>query len=144
MPFKIATLITIHMPIIEHFSIFFSIFNQIDQFLCHWMPKLGAYKCSLCVKSKRATNKTHQKRMSILCFKNLEKNNFISMLGRYQKKCENQIGFQTGSQFETLRVSHWVMPFVKPDCKVLCNVRTKPLKLWSNVYLYWIKTLTWY
>jgi hypothetical protein len=24
------------------------------------------------------------------------------MLGRYQKKCENQIGFQTGSQFETL------------------------------------------
>jgi hypothetical protein len=50
------------------FLVFFSIFNQIDQFLCHWMPKLRAYKCSLCVKSKGTTNKTHWKRMNDTMF----------------------------------------------------------------------------
>jgi hypothetical protein len=50
------------------------------------------------------------------------------MLGEYEKKCENRIGFQAGSQFESRRVSHGIMPFMKFDYKVLCNVRTRPLK----------------
>jgi hypothetical protein len=48
---------------------------------------------------------------------------FFLVLGGYQKKCENQTRFQVGSQFETLKVSDWVMPFMKLDCRVLYNVR---------------------
>jgi hypothetical protein len=49
------------------------------------------------------------------------------MLGGYEKKCENQIWFQADFLFESLRVSHWMMPFMKPHYKVLYIVRT----LWN-------------
>jgi hypothetical protein len=65
-------------------------------------------------------------------------------VGRISKKCENKTRFQANSQFETFRVSHLAMPFMKPDCKVLCNVRTKTLKPSSNVNLYFIETVTGY
>ncbi len=54
-------------------------------------------------------------------------------VGNYQcwagiKKCENWTGFQTGSQFETLTVSHWMMFFMKPSYRVYCNMIIGPLK----------------
>jgi hypothetical protein len=64
-------------------------------------------------------------------------------MGGYQKTWELD-RFQAGSQFETLRVSHWAMLFMKSGRKVLFNVRTGPLKLGSNVYLYFIETLIGY
>jgi hypothetical protein len=66
------------------------------------------------------------------------------MLGKYKKKCEKWTRFQVGYQFESFKVSHWVMPFMKPGHKVLYNVKTKHMKPWSNVYLNYIETLTWY
>jgi hypothetical protein len=56
---KVKPPITKHIPIIEHFSIFLSLFNQIEHFLCHWMCKLKGYKCSLSTKGKGATQITH-------------------------------------------------------------------------------------
>ncbi len=50
------------------------------------------------------------------------------MLGGYEKRSENRIRFQFGSQFESLRVSRCVMPFMKPGCMVSYNVGTGPLK----------------
>jgi hypothetical protein len=47
-----------HVPIIKHFSIFFSFINQIRQFLCPWMHKLESYTCLLSVINKGATQKT--------------------------------------------------------------------------------------
>jgi hypothetical protein len=35
-----------------------------------------------------------------------------------------------------------MMPFMKPDYKVLYNVKMKPLKPWLNVYLNFIEPLT--
>jgi hypothetical protein len=52
--------ITKHIPIIEHFEIFYSLVNQIKQFLCHWMLKLKGFKCSLSVRSKGATQRTQE------------------------------------------------------------------------------------
>ncbi len=52
----------------------------------------------------------------------------FSMLGKYKEKCENRKRFQGGFQFESFRVSHWVMPFKKSNSKVLYNVRTRTLK----------------
>jgi hypothetical protein len=37
----------------------------------------------------------------------------IPMLGRYQKKGENHLGFQVKSHLENLKVSLRVMPFLK-------------------------------
>jgi hypothetical protein len=39
---------------------------------------------------------------------------------------------------------HWVIPFMKPGCRVSCNVRTGPLKPWSNMYFNFIETLAGY
>jgi hypothetical protein len=50
------------------------------------------------------------------------------MLGSYQKQCENHTWFQAGFQFENLKVSHYVMPLMKLDYKVLSNAKTEPLK----------------
>jgi hypothetical protein len=44
-----------HVPITKHFSIFFSFFNQIEQFLCHWISKLKGQKCSYSVTNKKTT-----------------------------------------------------------------------------------------
>jgi hypothetical protein len=52
--------ITKHIPIIEHFSIFYSFLNQIKQSLCHWTLKLKDYKCSWSVRSKGATQRTQE------------------------------------------------------------------------------------
>jgi len=41
---SVESFITKHVPIIEHFAIFFSFLNQIKQILCHWMCKLEDYK----------------------------------------------------------------------------------------------------
>jgi hypothetical protein len=49
-----------HVPITKHFSKFSSFLNQIEQFLCHWINKLKGHKCSLRVKSKKITQKTHE------------------------------------------------------------------------------------
>jgi hypothetical protein len=57
---------------------------------------------------------------------------------------EKWTGFQAGSQFESLKASHWVMPFKKPNCRVSYNVRTGPLKAWSNLYFNFIETLAGY
>ncbi len=58
---------------------------------------------------------------------------YFSVLGRYPKICENSPGFQADSQFEYIRVSCWVIPFMKPW--VLSKVRTGHLKLWYNIYI---------
>jgi hypothetical protein len=63
------------------------------------------------------------------------------MLGEYEEKCENWTRFQADSQFESFMVSHWVMFFMKPGCKVSYNVKTGPLKLGSNMYFNFIKSL---
>jgi hypothetical protein len=68
----------------------------------------------------------------------------ITGVGRVWEKSENWTGFQISSQFESLRVSHWVMPFMKPSCIVSYNVRTGPLKPWSNMYFNFIETLARY
>jgi hypothetical protein len=68
----------------------------------------------------------------------------ITSVGRVWEKSENRTGFQIGSHFESLRVSHWVMPFMKPGCRVSYNVRTGSLKPWSNMYFNFIETLAGY
>jgi hypothetical protein len=55
--------------IIEHFSIFFSFINQIDQFLCHWTCKLQGYKV-------KEQPRKHKKRMSDSLFLFFWKNNW--------------------------------------------------------------------
>jgi len=48
MDIKVKLIINELLPIIEHFFfLFFSFFNQIEQFLCDWVHKLEGYKCSL-------------------------------------------------------------------------------------------------
>lgn len=47
-----------HILMIENFSIFFSFFNQIDQFLCHRTCKLEGYKCSLVKEQHKKHKKT--------------------------------------------------------------------------------------
>jgi hypothetical protein len=54
----VKSLITEHVPIIKHFTIFFSFLNQIEQILFHWTRKMEGNKCSLIVRSKEATQKT--------------------------------------------------------------------------------------
>jgi hypothetical protein len=39
---------------------------------------------------------------------------------------------------------HWVIPFMKPGCRVSYNVRTGPLKPWWNTYFNFIETLAGY
>jgi hypothetical protein len=44
------------------------------------------------------------------------------------KKCENRTRLQVDFQFETLQVSHWMMPFMKPAYRVLYSVKPS---LWN-------------
>jgi IS1 family transposase len=55
-----ASEIRVELIITEHFSIFSSLISQIEQFLCHWTPKLEGYKCSLRLRSKGAMQKTQE------------------------------------------------------------------------------------
>jgi hypothetical protein len=55
-----ASEIRVEPIITEHFSIFSSLINQIEQFLCHWTTKLEGYKCSLSLRSKGAMQKTQE------------------------------------------------------------------------------------
>jgi hypothetical protein len=48
------------LPIIEHFSIFSSFINQIEQILGHWTHKLEGYKYSLSARNKGAIQKTQE------------------------------------------------------------------------------------
>lgn len=41
-------------------------------------------------------------------------------------------------------ISHWVIPCMKPGCRVSYNLRTGPLKPWSNMYFNFIETLAGY
>lgn len=51
----------------------------------------------------------------------------LVVLGKYQKNVRTKQSFNSVLN-------------LKPSCKVFCNVRTKPLKPLSNVYLYFIET----
>jgi hypothetical protein len=57
---RVELSITEHVPIIEHFPIFFSFLNQIEWFLCHWRHKLEGYTCYFTVRSKGTTEKTQE------------------------------------------------------------------------------------
>ncbi len=66
----------------QHFQIFFSSFNQIEQFLCHWKCKLEDYKCSISTKSKGARKKTQgEKEVDYdILFQNFWRKNFRPFL----------------------------------------------------------------
>ncbi len=70
-------------------------------------------------------------------FTHLVEGIFLSV-GWVWKKIENHTWL---SQFSIwiLMLSHWMMPFMKLSYKVSYNVRTGPLKSWSNMYFNFIK-----